>query len=33
MGGVQKALSIGDEAPHMNKAITEFVKKIGDIAF
>lgn len=30
---VQSVLSIGDEAKHVNMAIIEFVKKLGEVAF
>jgi len=33
MSNIQKALSIGDEQKHMNQAIVDFVRKIGDNAF
>jgi hypothetical protein len=33
MNNVQKALSIGDEAPSVNTALVEFIKKIGEVAF
>ncbi|CDW84282.1 UNKNOWN [Stylonychia lemnae] len=33
MSAVQKSLSIGDEQKHINQAITDFIKKIGEVAF
>lgn len=33
MHEVQKHLSIGDEQKHVNMAIVDFIKKIGEIAF
>lgn len=33
MANIQKALSIGDEQKHVNNAIVDFVRKIGDVAF
>lgn len=33
MQEVQMHLSIGDEQKHINQAIVEFVKKLGEVAF
>jgi hypothetical protein len=33
MQAVQKSLSIGDEQKNINQAITDFIKKIGEVAF
>ena len=33
MQKVQSVLSIGDDAKHVNAAIIEFIKKVGEVAF
>lgn len=33
MQKVQKVLSISDGAPHVNKGIVAFIKKLGEVAF
>lgn len=33
MSAVQKSLSIGDEAKNINQAISDFIKKIGEVTF